>query len=84
MMATIAILFITLGVVSAFGSQHVPVVVHKIVKSNEGMTMRVGTKDVIRRQRFNEILHTVHPNPTKKSVERLLLSEETSRLIEKV
>lgn len=46
--------------------------------------MRVGTKDVIRRQRFNEILHTVHPNPTKKSVERLLLSEETSRLIEKV
>lgn len=83
MMATIAILFIILGVVSAFGS-HVPVVVHKIVKSNEGMTMRVGTKDVIRRQRFNEILHTVHPNPTKKSVERLLLSEETSRLIEKV
>jgi len=46
--------------------------------------MRIGAQDLLRRQRFNKILQEVQPNPTKERVESTLLSEGTSKLIEKV
>lgn len=79
--ATIATLVLSLGIASAFGP-HVPVTAHK----NAGkLTMKIGAKDLLRRQRFNKIvLRAIQPNPTKEHVETILSSEETSRLIQKV
>eukprot|EP00586_Coscinodiscus_wailesii_P019064 CAMPEP_0172518272 /NCGR_PEP_ID=MMETSP1066-20121228/290716_1 /TAXON_ID=671091 /ORGANISM="Coscinodiscus wailesii, Strain CCMP2513" /LENGTH=250 /DNA_ID=CAMNT_0013300623 /DNA_START=110 /DNA_END=862 /DNA_ORIENTATION=+ len=47
------------------------------------MTMRTGVYDVVRRQKFNNILKTVQTDPSKEKVETELLSSETSELIKK-
>lgn len=83
MTARIISVFLVLASATAFGPLS-PVATHNNVKSSSGMTMRVGTSDLIRRQRFNKILQSVQPAPTKESVESALLSEGTSNLIEKV
>ena len=44
------------------------------------MTMRVGQKDMKRKQRLVSIIHT---NPTKEVVENDLVTEETSQMIQK-
>jgi len=79
-----ATLFLLLATVSAFGPFS-PVVNRNAAGATStlqhGLTMRVGTNDMIRRQRFNKILA---PSPTKERVETILLSEGTSKLIEKV
>jgi hypothetical protein len=48
------------------------------------MTMRVGTSDMSRRQKFNQILQTVGVIGTKEAVQETLLSSETSTLISKM
>jgi hypothetical protein len=83
MLARIVSVLLVLATASAFGPFS-PVATHNNVKSSGGMTMRVGTSDLIRRQRFNKVLQSVQPAPTKESVESVLLSQNTSNLIEKV
>jgi hypothetical protein len=47
---------------------------------NGGMTMRIGTQDMRRKQRFNDILsHSF----TKETVQSVLLTPDTSELIQK-
>lgn len=82
-MAKITTLLLVLGSASAFGP-FTPVTMHNVASNGGGMTMRVGTKDLIRRQRFNNILQSLQPNPTKESVEAVIVSDGTSALIEKV
>ena len=45
--------------------------------------MRTGVYDVVRRQKFNNILKTVQKDPSKEKVETELLSSVTSELIKK-
>jgi hypothetical protein len=51
---------------------------------NDAMTMRVGTSDLGRRQKFNQILQTVGVIGTPTAVQETLLSPETSTLISKM
>ena len=81
MFARILTALLLLNGTSAFGTFSR---VQNNVRSSAEMTMRIGSSDLFRRQRFNKILQTVQPNPTKESVENVLLSEETSKVIAKV
>jgi hypothetical protein len=47
------------------------------------MTMRVGTIDMVRRQKFNDVLERVGGLASKEAVQTQLLSPETSRIVEK-
>lgn len=47
------------------------------------MTMRFSTYDLKRRQKFNNILAEVKANPSKATVDTVLLSSDTSELIQK-
>jgi hypothetical protein len=47
------------------------------------MSMRTNTYDLVRRQKFNNILSTVKENPSKEVVETVLLSSDTNDLIVK-
>ncbi|KAG7363765.1 elongation factor Ts [Nitzschia inconspicua] len=48
--------------------------------NNHGMTMRIGTQDMKRKQRLNRILDA---NPTKETVQDVLLGAEMSTMIQK-
>jgi len=47
------------------------------------VSMRVGTFDKARRQKFNKILNEVKENPTKEVIQDTLLATDTGDLIEK-
>ena len=47
------------------------------------VSMRIGHYDMVRRQKFNKILSAVDDCPTKEAVATVLLTPETSDLIEK-
>ena len=51
-----------------------------IILQPGGMTMRVGKNDLLRRQRINDLLDI---SASKEKVEKVLLSENTSRVLEK-
>lgn len=57
---------------------------NKAFNNDNAMTMRIGTSDMGRRQKFNQILQTVGVIGTKEAVVGTLLSEETSTLIAKL
>jgi hypothetical protein len=61
---------------SAFSSTPVT----NIGNGASSMTMRIGQKDMKRKQRLVQIIHS---NPTKEVVQNELLSEETSEMIQK-
>jgi hypothetical protein len=46
------------------------------------VSMRVGEGDLSRRQKFNKILTEVKSNPSKNTVESVLLNKDTSDLVE--
>lgn len=47
------------------------------------VSMRIGHYDMVRRQKFNKLLTKVEESPTKETVATVLLTPETSDLIEK-
>lgn len=65
---------------SAFSSSSTSTPITNAGNSASSMTMRIGKQDLKRKQRLVKIIDT---NPTKEVVQNELLSDETSKMIQK-
>ena len=74
----------TVAIEAAFGPATPLLGVPSQVSTSENtLTMRVGLSDLGRRQKMNQLLKTVHTNPSPEFVRDELLSEDTASILEK-